>query len=91
MVLIPTLLFELSTCKVFVSTVRSAGKVTLLLASSITAFEAGRVQNTFLVPAEKLTNASELEEEITVVLANVPAAIVPRPTSNSVVLGISIA
>ena len=66
-------------------------KVTLLLASSITAFEAGRVQNTFLVPAEKSTNASELEEEITVVLANVPAATVPRPTSNSVELGISIA
>ena len=67
---IPTLLLELSTYKVFVSTVKSPGKVTLSLASLITAFEAGKVQNTILVPAEKSTGLSLFDDEITCVLAN---------------------
>ena len=62
----------------FMSTVpESFNKIALL---------AGKVTNTFLVPALKLTNASLLELEITVSLDNVPAATVPIPTSNSVVL-----
>ena len=39
-----------------------------------TALLAGNVQNTSFVPAEKSTALSELDEEIIVVLANVPAA-----------------
>jgi hypothetical protein len=44
---------------------------------------AGKVTNTSLVPALKLTNASLLELEITVSLDNVPAPTVPIPTSKS--------
>ena len=53
------------------------------LESSMTAFDAGRVQKTSLVPAEKFTALSLFDEDITVVLAKVPAATVPSPTSNS--------
>jgi len=59
---------------------------TLPLVSLITAFDAGRVQNTSLVPAEKFTALSELDDEIIVVLdkVSVPASVtVPNPTSNS--------
>ena len=62
-------------------TVKSAGKVTSLLLSSITAFEAGRVQNTFLVPAGKLTGLSLLDDDITVSLDKEPAPTVQGPTS----------
>src|SRR5210317_1685894 len=53
------------------------------LESSMTALDAGRVQNTSLVPAEKFTAASLLDDEIIVSLDKVPAPMVPRPTSNS--------
>jgi hypothetical protein len=53
------------------------------LESSMTALDAGRVQNTSLVPAEKFTAASLLDDEIIVSLDKVPAPTVPRPTSNS--------
>jgi len=48
-----------------------------------TALLAGNVQNTSLVPAEKLTRASLLEEDKIVSLDNAPALTVPNPTSNS--------
>jgi hypothetical protein len=50
------------------------------LESSMTALDAGRVQNTSLVPAEKFTAASLLDDDIIVSLDKVPAPIVPRPT-----------
>ena len=53
------------------------------LASSITDLDAGRVQKTSLVPAGKFTAESLLDEDMIVVLAKVPAATVPNPTSNS--------
>jgi hypothetical protein len=53
------------------------------LESSMTALDAGRVQKTSLVPAEKFTAASLLDDDKIVVLANVPAPTVPSPTSNS--------
>src|SRR5210317_2264659 len=53
------------------------------LESSMTALDAGRVQKTSLVPAEKSTAASLLDDDIIVVRAKVPAPTVPRPTSNS--------
>ena len=53
------------------------------LESSITDFDAGKVTNTFFVPAEKSTALSEFDDEIIVVLAKVPAPTVPNPTSNS--------
>ena len=65
---------------------KSAGSVTLLLASSITAFDAGKVTKTSLVPAEKFTAESLLDDEITVVLAKAAADTVPNPTSNSPLL-----
>ena len=49
-------------------------------------FFAGNVQNTFLVPAEKFTAASLLDEDIIVSLDKVSGAAsvtVPIPTSNS--------
>ena len=60
--------------------------VTSPLASNIGVLLAGNVQNTFFVPAEKLTALSLLELDITVVRARVELspAKVPRPTSNSV-------
>ena len=69
-------------------TVKSFARVTLLLASSITAFEAGKVQKTSFVPEPKSTLLSLLEEESTVSLDKVSVAAsvtVPIPTSNSVV------
>ena len=65
------------------ATFKFAGSDTLLLASSITAFVAGKVQNTSFVPAEKFTALFEFDDVIIVVLANAPADTVPRPTSNS--------
>ena len=53
------------------------------LESSMTALDAGRVQKTSLVPAEKSTAESLFDDEIIVVRANVPAPTVPSPTSNS--------
>ena len=56
--------------------------------------DAGNVQNTVLVPAEKLTKASELDEEIIVSLDNVSgvASVTrPIPTSNSFVPSLEIA
>jgi hypothetical protein len=53
------------------------------LESSMTALDAGRVQKTSLVPAEKFTAASLFDDEIIVSLDNVPAPTVPKPTSNS--------
>ena len=56
------------------------------LASLITALDAGRVQKTSLVPAEKSTAESLFDDEIIVVLARVSgdaSVTVPRPTSNS--------
>jgi hypothetical protein len=53
------------------------------LESSMTALDAGMVQKTSLVPAEKFTAASLLDDDKIVVLANVPAPTVPSPTSNS--------
>ena len=58
--------------------------IILPLASNITALDAGSVTNTSLVPAEKFTAESLLDDDITVVLAKVPAPTVPSPTSNSV-------
>ncbi len=58
----------------------------LPLASRIVDLVAGRVQNTSLVPAPKLTALLELDDVITVVLANVSgvaSVIVPKPTSKS--------
>ena len=57
---------------------------TLFDASSTTAFDAGSVQNTSLVPALKLTKLSELELENTSTRESVsgePSVTVPRPTS----------
>ena len=64
---------------------KSAGKVTLLLASSNTALLAGSVQNTSFVPDAKSTALSLLELEITVVRvrSELSPSNVPRPTSNS--------
>ena len=65
---------------------KSAGSVTLLLASSITAFDAGSVQKTFFVPEPKFTAESLFDEEIIVVLASVSgvaSVTVPSPTSNA--------
>ncbi len=48
--------------------------------------DAGSVQKTFLVPAEKFTSESLLDDEITVVLDKVSgeaSVTVPIPTSNS--------
>jgi hypothetical protein len=53
------------------------------LESSMTALDAGRVQKTSLVPEEKFTAESLLDDDRIVVLAKVPAPTVPRPTSNS--------
>jgi len=61
------------------------------LASSITDFDAGKVQKTFFVPAAKSTALSEFDDEIIVVLAKVPAATVPSPTSNSALVVFTIA
>ena len=61
------------------------------LASSITDFDAGKVQKTFFVPAAKSTALSEFDDDITVVLAKVPAATVPNPTSNSALTVFTIA
>src|SRR6056300_986474 len=61
------------------------------LESSITDFDAGKVTNTFFVPAEKSTALSEFDDEIIVVLARVPAPTVPNPTSNSVLTVFTIA
>ena len=50
------------------------------------ALDAGSVQKTFLVPAEKSTALSEFEDEIIVVLDKVSgeaSVTVPIPTSNS--------
>ena len=65
---------------------KSAGIVILLLASSITAFDAGKVTKTFFVPAEKFTAESLFDDEIIVVLAKAAADTVPNPTSNSPLL-----
>jgi len=56
------------------------------LESNMTDLDAGRVQNTSLVPAEKFTAASLLDDEIIVSLDKVSVAAsvtVPIPTSNS--------
>ena len=53
------------------------------LESSMTDFDAGKVTNTFFVPAAKSTALSEFDDDIIVVLAKVPAPTVPNPTSNS--------
>jgi hypothetical protein len=52
---------------------------------NVVARSAGNVQNTFLVPAEKVTSEPELLDAITVVRANVvpDAVYVPIPTSHS--------
>src|SRR6056300_1756391 len=61
------------------------------LESSITDFDAGKVTNTFFVPAAKSTALSEFDDEIIVVLARVPAPTVPNPTSNSALTVFTIA
>jgi hypothetical protein len=48
------------------------------LESSMTALDAGKVTKTSLVPAEKFTAESLLDDEIIVVLAKVPAPTVPK-------------
>ena len=50
------------------------------LESRITDLDAGKVTNTFFVPAAKSTALSEFDDDITVVLAKVPAPTVPNPT-----------
>jgi hypothetical protein len=58
----------------------------LSLESSMTALDAGRVQKTSLVPAEKFTAASLFDDDKIVSLDKVSVAasvIVPSPTSNS--------
>ena len=59
---------------------------TLLLASSITAFDAGNVQKTSFVPAAKSTKLSEFELDKTVVLesvSGVASVTVPIPISTA--------
>ena len=57
---------------------------TLFDPSSMTALDAGSVQNTSFVPAEKSTKPSELELDKTVVLesvSGVESVTVPKPIS----------
>ena len=64
------------------------------LESSMTDLDAGRVTNTFFVPAEKSTALSEFDDDIIVVLARVSgvaSVTVPKPTSNSPLLVLTIA
>ena len=72
---------------------KSAGMVTLPLASSNTALLAGSVQNTVFVPDEKFTALSLLELSKIVSLDNVSgdaSVTVPIPISNSVPLSLTI-
>ena len=80
-------LVAISTPSTVPPTIILLAKVTLLLESSTTALDAGRVQKTSFVPALKFTLFVLLSEFAKTVVrdnvSGVPAVTVPIPTSNS--------